>query len=129
MMICEEEGMKREKISLSTAVKILAGQDEFRKALNDKVEKFQAGYQKRIRRGFLAILVIPVIFLILMFSIDSKMVFLVLWIASIILIALYLIIVEYIHESLKRKKRFSEMSNEALLKEVKENTQRGGGEQ
>ena len=129
LMICEEEGMKREKISLSTAVKILAGQDEFRKALNDKIEKFQSGYPKRIRRGFLAILIIPVIFLILMFSIDSKMVFLVLWIASIILIALYLIIVEYIHESLKRKKRFSEMSDEALLKEVKENTQRGGTEQ
>ena len=129
LMICEEEGMQREKISLSTAVKILAGQDEFRKSLNDKIEKFQSNYHKKIRRGFLAIVVIPIIFLILMFSIDSKMVFLVLWIASIILIALYLIVVEYIHESLKRKKRLSEMSDEVLLKEVKENTQRGEGEQ
>lgn len=129
LMICEEEGMQREKISLSTTVKILAGQDEFRKSLNDKIEKFQSNYYKKIRRGFLAIVVIPIIFLILMFSIDSKMVFLVLWIASIILIALYLIVVEYIHESLKRKKRLSEMSDEVLLKEVKENTQRGEGEQ
>ena len=129
LMICEEEGMQREKISLSTAVKILAGQDEFRKTLNDKIEKFQSGYRKKIRVGFLAIVVIPIIFLILMFSIDSKMVFLVLWIASIILIALYLIVVEYIHESLKRKKRLSEMSDEVHLKEVKENTQRGEGEQ
>lgn len=129
LMICEEEGMQREKISLSTAVKILAGQDEFRKSLNDKIEKFQSNYHKKIRRGFLAIVVIPIIFLILMFSIDSKMVFLVLWIASIILIALYLIVVEYIHESLKRQKRLSEMSDEVLLKEVKENTQRGEGEQ
>lgn len=129
LMICEEEGMQREKISLSTAVKILAGQDEFRKTLSDKIEKFQSGYRKKIRVGFLAIVVIPIIFLILMFSIDSKMVFLVLWIASIILIALYLIVVEYIHESLKRKKRLSEMSDEVLLKEVKENTQRGEGEQ
>lgn len=129
LMICEEEGMQREKISLSTTVKILAGQDEFRKTLNDKIEKFQSGYRKKIRVGFLAIVVIPIIFLILMFSIDSKMVFLVLWIASIILIALYLIVVEYIHESLKRKKRLSEMSDEVLLKEVKENTQRGEGEQ
>lgn len=129
LMICEEEGMQREKISLSTAVKILAGQDEFRKSLNDKIEKIQSNYHKKIRRGFLAIVVIPIIFLILMFSIDSKMVFLVLWIASIILIALYLIVVEYIHESLKRKKRLSEMSDEVLLKEVKENTQRGEGEQ
>lgn len=57
LMICEEEGMQREKISLSTAVKILAGQDEFRKTLNDKIEKFQSGYRKKIRVGFLAIVV------------------------------------------------------------------------
>lgn len=44
LMICEEEGMQREKISLSTAVKILAGQDEFRKSLNDKIEKFQSKF-------------------------------------------------------------------------------------
>ncbi len=129
LMICEEEGMQSERISLSTAVKILAGQDEFRKLLNDKIEKFESGYQKRIRRGFLAILVIPFVFLILMFSIDSKIVFLVLWIASIILIALYLITVEYIHESLNRKKRLSEMSDEVLLKKVKDNTKRGEKEQ
>ena len=64
-----------------------------------------------------------------MFSIDSKMIFLVLWIASIILIALYLIVVEYIHESLKGKKRLSEMSDEVLLKKVRENAQKGEKEQ
>lgn len=129
LMICEEEGMQREKISLSTAVKILAGQDEFRKDLNDKIEKFQSAYHKKIRGGFLAIIIIPIVFLILMFSIDSKMVFLVLWIVSIILIAVYLIIVEYIHESLKRKKRLSEMSDKALLEKVKANTRKGEKEQ
>ncbi len=137
LMICEEGGMQRERISLSTAVKILAGQDEFRKSLNDKIEKFQSDYQKKVRRGFLAIVIIPIIFLILMFSIDSKVIFLVLWIASIIVIALYLIIVEYIYESLKRQKRLSEMSGEVLLKKVKvqkegkaeENTEGGEKEQ
>ena len=124
LMICEEEGMITERISLSTAVKILAGQDEFKKSLNHRIEKFEAGYQKRIKKGFAAILIIPIIFLILMFSISSKMVFLVLWITSIIVIAIYLIIVEYIHESLGRQKRLSEMPQEALLKTV--GTQKNG---
>lgn len=119
LMICEEEGMVRERVSLSTAVKILAGQEEFRESINRKIEKFQQGYQRKIRGGFLAIVIIPVIFLILMFSISSKMIFLVLWIASIVVIAMYLIIVEYIHESLNRQKRMSALSEEALLNTVK----------
>lgn len=137
LLISEEEGMRRERISLSTVVKILSGHDEFRKSLNDKIEKFQSNYQKKIRRGFLAIVIIPIIFLILMFSINSKVIFLVLWIVSIIVIAIYLIVVEYIHESLKRQQRFSEMPDALLLKKVKaqkegkteENTERGEGEQ
>ena len=76
---------------------------------------FERNYKKRIRRGFAAILIIPLIFLILMFSISSKMVFLVLWITSIIVIALYLICVEYLHESLKRRLKVSRMSQEELL--------------
>ena len=50
-----------------------------------------------VRYGFLAIALIPLIFLILMFSLESKIIFLVLWIISIIAIALFLIIVEFIH--------------------------------
>lgn len=62
-----------------------------------------------------------------MFSIDSKMIFLVLWIASIIGIALYLICLEYIHESLNRQMRLSKMSREELhqvLKNKKEDSGR-----
>lgn len=118
LMICEEEGMVHERVSLSTAVKILSGQDAFRQSLDRRIEKFNAGYEKKIRMGFLAIIIIPVIFLILMFSIDSKLVFLILWILSIIGIAAYLIVVEYIHESLKRQKKVSELSEEKLLETI-----------
>ena len=64
-------------------------------------------------------MIIPLIFLILMFSISSKMVFLVLWITSIIVIALYLICVEYLHESLKRRLKVSRMSQEELLETLR----------
>lgn len=57
--------------------------------------KFQKKYPVLIRWGFLAILFIPLVFLVLMFSLESKLVCLTLWIISMITIAAYLITVEY----------------------------------
>ena len=53
-----------------------------------------------------------------MFSVSSKMVFLILWIVSIVAVSLYLIILEFIHESLRRKRRFAEESRETILDAV-----------
>lgn len=116
LMIGEETGITVQRVWLSAAVQILAGDKTFKDKIESKVELFENKYKKMMEGGFIAILVIPVVFLILMFSISSKMVFLVLWITSIILIALYLIIVEYIHESLADKKKMSQLSGEELIK-------------
>ena len=114
-MICEEEGITRERVRLLTTVKILAGEKQFRDEINKKVEQFEICYPKLIKGGFFAIVIIPIVFLILMFSITSKMVFLVLWIVSIILIALYLICVEFIHE----KQKMAEMTGDELIEQLK----------
>ena len=99
LMICEESGgIGRSNIRLATIVKVLSDQEDFRKKLKQRTDRFESKYKTRVRRGFFCILVIPLIFLVLMFSIDSRLVFLVLWIASIIGIALYLICLEYIHD-------------------------------
>lgn len=60
--------------------------------------------QKRIRIGLKCILVIPLIFLILLFWTESnKVVFLILWIVSLFAIASYLIAVEYMDYNLQEK--------------------------
>ena len=60
--------------------------------------------QKRIRIGLKCILIIPLIFLILLFWTESnKMVFLILWIVSLFAIAAYLILVEYMDYNLQEK--------------------------
>ena len=119
LMICEEEGITRERVRLLTTVKILAGEKQFRDEINKKVEQFEICYPKLIKGGFFAIVIIPIVFLILMFSITSKMVFLVLWIVSIILIALYLICVEFIHENLLNKQKMAEMTSDELIEQLK----------
>ena len=69
-----------------------------------------------IRYGFLAIIIIPLFFLILMFSLESKIVFLVLWIISIIAIATWLIIVEFIHTRLAEQQQLAGMSFDEMVK-------------
>ena len=51
-----------------------------------------------------------------MFSLESKIVFLILWILSITLIATWLITVEYIHNELAAQQELSGMSFEEMLK-------------
>lgn len=60
--------------------------------------------QKRIQIGLKCILIIPLIFLILLFWTESnKVVFLILWIVSLFAIAVYLIAVEYMDYNLQEK--------------------------
>lgn len=121
LMICEESGgIGRSNIRLATIVKVLSDQEDFRKKLKQRTDRFESKYKTRVRRGFFCILVIPLIFLVLMFSIDSRLVFLVLWIASIIGIALYLICLEYIHDRLKRHRHIAGMSSRSLMESMKQ---------
>lgn len=119
LMLCETDGIKRERPQLNLIIKALLGEKATREELAEKAAAFELKYPKRIRGGFTAILLLPIIFLILMFSIESKIVFLILWIASIILIAGYLIFIEYIHEQMNRQLALNDLSLEELLNEMK----------
>lgn len=60
--------------------------------------------RKRIKTGMICMFVIPVVFLILLFMMQSsKIVYLVLWIASLFILCGYLIAVEYSDYSLQEK--------------------------
>ena len=72
--------------------------------LMDYERKIHEKNQKRIKIGLKCILIIPLIFLILLFWTDSnKVVFLILWIVSLFGIAVYLLFVEYMDFYLQEK--------------------------
>lgn len=73
-----------------------------RRLLLDRMEKFEQNYKKLIRAGYLVIIIVPIILLALMFSLESKLVFLTWWIITIITAAVYLIVVDYLHSKYKR---------------------------
>ena len=106
----------RRSAQLSLLLKASLSQEELQIQTAEKAQRFEKNYHKMIRFGFFAILTIPLIFLILMFSLESKIVFLILWILSIILIATWLITVEYIHNELAAQQELSGMSFVEMLK-------------
>ena len=93
--------------------------DNLREETAAKAQAFEGNYKKMVRFGFLAIIIIPLIFLVLMFSLESKIVFLVLWILSIIIIAVWLIVVEFIHNNLQEQQKIAGMSFDEMLEKFR----------
>lgn len=85
---------------------LLAHQKE---AIEVEYEAFKIKYKKYIRYGIMSIIIMPIIFLAVLFTVEAKVVFLLLWIASIISIAVFLIIIEY--KNFEYKEKLGEIEN------------------
>ena len=73
-------------------------------ALLQEVLQFHSGNQRRIRKGMLSLLLVPLAFLVVLFLSDgSRVIFLLLWIVSMFGIAAYLIAVEYVDYEMQNK--------------------------
>lgn len=105
---------------LTLMMKTMMQDEEGRADFILRANHFEKRYPKLIRTGFILILVIPLIFLLLMFSLESKIVYLTLWIISLIVLAVYLICVEYIHDKTSRQLSYINLSEEEFLTKIKE---------
>ena len=84
-------------------------------ALLQEVLQFHIGNQRRIRKGMLSLLLVPLVFLVLLFlSEGSRVIFLLLWIVSMFGIAAYLIAVEYIDYEMQNKVKKITIKEEEL---------------
>ena len=87
----------RPSLSGSAREEEMCIRDRLYQALLQEVLQFHSGNQRRIRKGMLSQLLVPLVFLVLLFlSEGSRVIFLLLWIVSMFGIAAYLIAVEYI---------------------------------
>lgn len=124
LMLCETSSTERNTQQVSMIYKAMLYNEVTRKELTDKAEKFERTYSRRIRRGFNCIFILAFVFLILMFSLESKLVFLILWIVSVVVLAFYLIIMEYIHDKTQKQLELAKLSEDELLKLLKKGNER-----
>lgn len=120
LMLGETASFEETNRKFYTVLKALLRQEESKVELIEKSIQFEKRYPKLIRWGFICMIVIPLLFLILMFSLESRLVFLILWIISLILICGYLICVEYIHDKMQRQLRISGMTIDDLAQSIRE---------
>ena len=124
LMLCETSSTERNTQQVSMIYKAMLYNEVTRKELTNKAEKFERTYSRRIRRGFNCIFILAFVFLILMFSLESKLVFLILWIVSVVVLAFYLIIMEYIHDKTQKQLELAKLSEDELLKLLKKGNER-----
>jgi putative membrane protein len=118
-MSCEKESAVRSRASLSQMLQILTEEQEGRQAVVERGIRFEQKYPRRVKRGFRALLIIPLIFLFLAFGINHKLLFLSLWVISMVAIAIYLIVLEYIHDNLINRLGIRDVPQEELLQRIR----------
>lgn len=110
LMITEHNSMVNERVSLTAVFREISGTDELHTVVKRRAHRFFARYPKMIGSGLIVLLVLPVVFLILLFVTQEKIAMLTAWIVSIIVIDAYLIVVEYTRDSYARQLGVSTMS-------------------
>ncbi|MGN8799070.1 YhgE/Pip family protein [Candidatus Merdisoma sp. HCP28S3_D10] len=119
-LIIYEENNKTSDLTPELIARALQSDREAREAYCERAARFEKRYPVRKRFGFLAMAVMPLIFLVLMFSVESKLIFLVLWICTLIGVSLYLIWLEYHHERMQKQLKLQGFSDGELLAALKE---------
>ena len=114
MMITERVGMETPHFRLSTIVKALLDSESYKETFLASAASFELRYPVYIRRGFAALVVVPLVLLVLMFATEAKFAMLVLWIVSLVVICTALIVIEYLHTRVAEKTDLADMSREDL---------------
>ncbi len=113
MMVTERTGMKSH-FKLATIIKAIMDSESYRDTFLASAASFELKYPVLVRRGFAALVVVPLALLALMFATEAKFAMLVLWICSLVIICTFLIVVEYLHSRVTEKTDLSHMTKEEL---------------
>lgn len=119
-LIIYEENDKTTDLTPELIARALQSDSEAREEFCGRAARFEKHYKNWKRFGFLTMAVVPLIFLILMFSVESKLVFLVLWICTLIGVSIYLVWLEYQHERMQKQLKLQGFSDGDLLAALKE---------
>ena len=114
MMVSEPYDAGHRHVRVSSIVKALNANKEYREILRRRTAAFELAYPVLVRRGFICLLVIPAAILVLMLVLDAGVGMIGLWVLVMVLIAAFLIFVEYFHAQVEANEELSSMSREEL---------------
>ncbi len=114
LMITERTGLEGAHFRLSTIVKVIMNSGEYKQLFVNRTAKFELMYPMLVKRGFAALIIVPLLLLGALFVLPHKFAMLICWIISLVVICTFLIVVEYFHQRIGKKLSLAEMSREEL---------------
>ena len=116
LMAHERDGIKIEHYRLSSLMHALQNSDEYTHDVEARAQRFESRYSSRIRYGLRALIALPIGLLIVLFISQNKLFWLIMWIMAIVVTCTYLIIIEYLHETMRRRKSMTGLDTPHMVK-------------
>lgn len=113
-------------ISLIEMVRVLASGTGYREQIIQKRDQFNKIYPRLIKLGFILVVVVPIIPLVLLFSVNAKLIMLVLWSVAVLVGFIFLIVVEYIHSNLNEQIALDDIKAASLKTALRDYQQTAG---
>ncbi len=123
LMVTEPVAIEDDRFRLATVVKAMRDPQEYREIFDERSAAFEAAYPKLVARGVIALLAIPLALFALSLVFDAKLPLIAGLAVALIVIYVYIIVVEYFHDRIVRKRALTELSHQEL-EVVLENTLR-----
>ena len=118
LMAHERDGIKIEHYRLSSLMHALQNSDEYTRDVEVRAQRFESRYPTRIRYGLRALIALPIGLLVVLFISQNKLFWLIMWIMAIVVTCAYLIIIEYLHETMRRRKSMTGLDTPHMVKMI-----------
>ena len=118
LMAHERDGIKVEHYRLSSLMHALQNSDEYTHDVEVRAQRFESRYPSRIRYGLRALIALPIGLLVVLFISQNKLFWLIVWIIAIVVTCAYLIIIEYLHETMRRRKSMTGLDTPHMVKMI-----------
>lgn len=118
LMAHERDGIKIEHYRLSSLMHALQNSDEYTRDVEVRAQRFESRYPSRIRYGLRALIALPIGLLVVLFISQNKLFWLIMWIIAIVVTCAYLIIIEYLHETMRRRKSMTGLDTSRMVKMI-----------
>ena len=112
LMVSEPVAIEDDRFRLATVVKAIRDPEEYREIFEERSAAFETAYPKLIARGIVALIVVPLVLFVLALVLDTKLPFIAGLAVALIVIYIYIIVVEYFHDRIIRKRALTNLSLE-----------------
>lgn len=119
-LMVNEKSIHRASTAPGRLVLAMMADPTLKTRLKDRAIRFENHFSRLVRLGFLAAAIFAVLLLFGLFGLEAKIVWMVLFISALILLAIYLIVLEYVRYRFRALYPWLHLSDEAFWEKWKE---------